>query len=385
MDAQMRTWAEISLDALEHNYRTIRAHAGSGCRFAGVVKADAYGHGAVPVSSVLTDLGADYLIVACLQEALELRTAGIMTPILILGYTPARYAVTLAEQRLSQEVHSLEYARQLNEALEGTGKNLLVHLKLDTGMGRLGFRVDLSQELAQAVEACRLERLAVEGVFMHFSVSDSTAPGDVTYSRGQFDLFTKALEALAANGICPDIRHCCNSGGTQFYPEYHMDMVRPGIMLYGYAPEAEGAASLPVKPVMSVRSRIMQVREFPAGVDIGYGRTFTTGRPTKVAVVPIGYADGLFRGLSGKFSFLIGGTAAPQIGRICMDIAMADVTDIPNVFVGDTAVLIGSDGTLTRTAKDLADEIDTIPYEVLCGFHRRVPRVYTANGQTVEY
>lgn len=384
MEVQKRTWAEISLDHLEHNYRVIRDHIPKNCRFAGVVKADAYGHGAITVSRCLTELGADYLTVACLSEAMELRQAGITAPVLILGYTDPAFACFMAQQNITQEVHSLEYAALLNTELAKTGAVLQIHLKLDTGMGRIGFYARSEEKLAEAVAAARMQYLSVEGAFTHFSVSDSRLTKDMQYTKQQYSLFADALSYLGDYGIHPEICHCCNSGGTQFYPEYHLDMVRPGIMLYGYPPVAEGELALPLKPVMSVKTRIIQIKEYPVGTDIGYGRTFTTTRPTKIAVLTVGYADGLSRLLSGKVEFLIRGHAAPQVGTICMDLCMVDVTHLPCVSVGDEAVLIGSDGSLTRTAEDLARQMGTISYEVLCGFQKRVARIPIRHGARPE-
>lgn len=379
-----RTWADISLDALEHNYNSIRDHVSRSCGFMGVVKADAYGHGAVPVSRALADMGAQYLAVCNLEEAVQIRRGGVRTPLLILGYTPAIYAENMVYLNLTQEVHSLEYAKELDDALAGTNFVLNVHLKLDTGMGRIGFCAYEAAALEQAAAAARMEHLHVEGVFMHFSVADSRHEENVAYTRLQYSRFRDALSFLEASGVKPELRHCCNSGAALLYPEYHMDMVRPGIMTYGYSPSPELQGLLDLQPLMSLKTTVSQVREYPAGTDIGYGRYYRTEQPRRIAVLAVGYADGLSRCLSGKVCFLINGCAAPQVGRICMDLCMVDVTEVPSVSPGDEAVLIGASGELEQTAEHLAAVMDTISYEVLCGISKRIPRLYVRDGKTAE-
>jgi len=379
-----RTWADVNLDALAHNYHQIKDHTPAGCKFMGIMKADAYGHGAVPVSHALAELGADYLAVSNLEEAVQLRRGQVRTPLLILGYTPPMYAENMVYLDITQEVHSLEYARQLNDALNGTNFLLNVHLKLDTGMTRIGFSVCDGQAMEEVVQAAQLPHLHVEGVFMHFSVADSREAADVAYTHLQHRRFVDALDQLRAAGIEPELRHCCNSGGTLLYPEYAMDMVRPGILTYGVCPSDQTTDILPLQPVLSLSTTVSQIRDIPAGTDVSYGRTYTTDQPRKLAVLSMGYADGLQRILSGRVRFLLNGQAAPQVGRICMDMCMVDITHISNVQVGDEAVLIGSQGSVSQSADDLAALLDTIPYEVLCGINKRIPRIYQQNGKTSE-
>ena len=365
MKTLKRTWADVSMDDLEHNYNAIMGHVPSGCRFLGVIKADAYGHGAVPVSQALTDLGAAYLAVSNLEEAIQIRRAGIRTPILILGYTPP------------------EYAEALETALSGTNYILNVHLKLDTGMTRIGFfAYGAPQTAEQLLTVCRMRHLRVEGAFTHFSVADSKAPDDVTYTKAQFARFTVMLAELAASGVQIELRHCCSSGATILYPEFALDMVRPGIATYGLAPSADAAGVLDLRPIMSLHTSVAQIRDVPAGTDVSYGRTYTTEKPTRMAVLPIGYADGLSRALSGKVSFRIHGKDAPVIGRICMDMCMVDVSGIEGVSVGDTATLFGYDETgALIPCERVSDALGTIPYEVLCFVNKRIPRFYTENGR----
>ena len=383
MKTLKRTWADVSMDNLEHNYHEILSHIPQGCRFLGVMKADAYGHGAVPVSQALADLGAGYLAVSNLEEAIQIRRAGIRTPILILGYTPPEYADSMVFMDVTQEVHSLDYAEALQAALSGTNYILNVHLKLDTGMTRIGFfAYDAPETMAQLEAVCRMPRLHVEGAFTHFSVADSRAPADVAYTKAQYARFTAMLDGLRAAGFPVELRHCCSSGATILYPEFALDMVRPGIATYGLAPSADAAGVLDLKPMMSLHTIIAQLRDVPAGTDVSYGRTYTTPRPIRMAVLPIGYADGLSRALSGKISFRIHGKDAPVVGRICMDMCMVDVSDIPEAAVGDEATLFGYDesGALLPCER-ISDALGTISYEVLCSVNKRIPRFYTEGGR----
>lgn len=386
MKTLKRTWAEVSLDNLEHNYRAIKKHIPEGCRFLGVMKADAYGHGAVPLSHALCELGAEYLAVSNLEEAIQLRRGGVRAPMLILGYTPASFADTMVFMDITQEVHSLEYAKELDTALAGTNYILNVHLKLDTGMTRIGFfAYDHERTLPELLEVCGLPHLHVEGVFTHFCVADSKAPEDEAFTRTQYARFTAMLDALAAHGIRPELRHCASSGATILYPELALDMVRPGIATYGHAPSEDAEGILDLRPLMTVRTTVAQLREIPAGTSISYGRTYTAERDMRVAVLPIGYADGLLRGLSGKVSFRIRGRMARSVGRICMDMCMVDVSEIPGIRVGDEAALFGydTDGTLLPCER-IAQQAGTISYEILCGISKRIPRIYMQDGREQE-
>lgn len=386
MKTLKRTWAEVSLDNLEHNYRAIKNHIPEGCRFLGVMKADAYGHGAVPLSHALCELGAEYLAVSNLEEAIQLRRGGVRAPMLILGYTPASFADTMVFMDITQEVHSLEYAKELDTALAGTNYILNVHLKLDTGMTRIGFfAYDHERTLPELLEVCGLPHLHVEGVFTHFCVADSKAPEDEAFTRTQYARFTAMLDALAAYGIRPELRHCASSGATILYPELALDMVRPGIATYGHAPSEDAEGILDLRPLMTVRTTVAQLREIPAGTSISYGRTYTAERDMRVAVLPIGYADGLLRGLSGKVSFRIRGRMARSVGRICMDMCMVDVSEIPGIRVGDEAALFGydTDGTLLPCER-IAQQAGTISYEILCGISKRIPRIYMQDGREQE-
>ena len=379
-----RTWADISMDNLSHNYHLLRAAIPADCRFLGVVKADAYGHGAVPVSRQLVDLGADYLAVSNMEEAVQLRRSYIRLPILILGYTPAFYAEDMVDMGIRQEVHSLEYARQLAEALAGTGKRLKIHIKLDTGMSRLGFFANDPRTLDELRELCAMESLVPEGIFTHFSVADSLDPADQAFTAAQFSEFTAVTDALAADGVQFKFRHCCNSAATLLHPEYALDMVRPGIATYGISPSEELAGRFDLRPLMSLRTTVAQIRPFRPNVGVSYGRAYTTTSERTLAVLAIGYADGLSRSLSNRISFLLHGKRVPVVGRICMDMCMVDVTDVPEARVGDVVTVFGTDGDAAIPVDDLARLTGTIPYEILCSINKRTPRFYLDGEQRME-
>ena len=370
MDAQKRTWAEVDLDRLARNYHALRGLIAPGCKFLGVVKANAYGHGAVPVARKLEALGADYLAVACLDEAVELRRAGLGLPILILGTTPVEYAPLLLEHHITQSVGDLETARALSAAGEAAGQRLKVHLKVDTGMSRLGFLwSDGAEELRRAAV---LPGLDCEGIFTHFANAD----GDEDYTMTQFTRFLDLLDALAGEGITFAIRHCAASAAVLNYPCTHLDMVRPGIALYGHYPAPDMEYTCPLEPVMTFKTRVAAVRALPAGTPVSYGCTHVLDRDSRLAVLPVGYADGYFRLFSDRLKVAVGGGAAPLVGRVCMDMCMADVTDLPQAAAGDEVTLYGDQVPVEAGA----DLVGTIQYELLCDVSPRVPRVYREDG-----
>ena len=375
-----RTWAEIDLDALTHNYRQARKLIGPGVKYLGVVKADAYGHGAVQVARKLEALGADYLAVSSLDEARELRHENIQAPILILGHTPPEMVQELIRYHITQTVSAQAKAEEYDAAAASCGGRLKVHIKVDTGMSRLGFLVR-GRHFDGGVEAiarsCDLPHLEAEGIFTHFAAADEDdAPSEV-YTREQFGVFTRVIDALAAKGRTFAIRHCTNSGALARYPEMYLDMVRPGIALYGVG---DDAVRLGLRPVMSLKSCISTIKVFDPDTDISYGRTFHTTEKTRVGVLPIGYADGFFRGLSNRASVLTDYGPAPIRGRICMDMTMVDLSDKPDVHVGDAVELFGQ----RQRVDDLAAVLGTIPYELICAVSKRVPRLYMENGEVVE-
>lgn len=366
-----RTWAEIHLDRLERNYHRLRALAPQ-CKFAGLVKANAYGHGALPVARTLEKLGADYLLVACLDEAEELRQGGIQAPILILGYTPVEAAAELLELQVTQTIYDVEQGRAFSAFAAAHGRKLRCHLKADTGMSRLGILCDeahLEQGAETLAQLARLPGLEAEGLFMHFADAD-TCPA---YSRMQIARFQTLLRLLERRGVTFPIRHCCAGAASLYYPEAYFDMIRPGILLYGHLPDPSCAGRVELEPVMELKSRVASVKALPKGTCISYGRTYTLRRDSLVAAVPVGYADGLFRLLSNRQEMLVGGQRVPQIGRVCMDMCMLDVTDVPQVQVGDLVTVFGDGLPL----EEKADAVGTISYEMLCAVSPRVKRVYT--------
>lgn len=375
-----RTWAEIDLDALAHNYQQAHRRIGPHVKYLGVVKADAYGHGAIQIARKLEQLGADYLAVSSLDEAKELRHGGIQAPILILGHTPPAMVPQLIEYRITQAVSALAKAREYSAAAAACGGTLKVHIKVDTGMSRLGFLVrggHFDTGVDSIAAACALPGLEAEGIFTHFAVSDEDDDDSEAYTREQFAVFTRVLDALAERGRTFAVRHCANSGALARYPEMYLDMVRPGIALYGVGADAQ---RLDLRPVMRLKSSISTIKTFDPDTDISYGRTFRTTARTRIGVLPIGYADGFFRGLSNRMSVVTDQGPAPQRGRICMDMCMVDLTDLPDVKVGDTVEIFGS----RQKVDDLAALLDTIPYELTCAVSRRVPRVYLEDGKIVE-
>lgn len=362
-----RTWADIYLDRLEYNYRALR-RAATGQRFMGIVKADAYGHGAIAVARHLSDLGADYLAVACLDEAMELRQAGVSLPILILGYTAPHYAPLLAQQQLAQTVYDAEMAAALSEAMDGTGRRLRCHLKLDTGMSRLGLfcgedaipaQIDIIRGLLE------LPGLEFEGLFTHLSDAD----GSADYTRRQLARFHAVADAFPNRFA---LRHAAASAAVLNFPqESCFDMIRPGILLYGHHPDESTRPLLEIHPVMELKTRIASLKSLPAGTDISYGRTYTLPQDRLVAVIPIGYGDGLSRLLSGRQEMLLRGRRVPQIGRVCMDMCMLDVTGC-DAAIGDEVTVFGAELPL----EEKAAACGTIPYELMCSINPRVPRIY---------
>lgn len=375
-----RTWAEIDLDALAHNYRQARKRIGPGVKYLGVVKADAYGHGAVQAASQLERLGTDYLAVSSLDEALELRRGGIGAPVLILGHTPPEMVPQLIANHITQAVSAQVKAEEYSAAASACGGTLKVHIKVDTGMSRLGFLVrdgHFEGGVEAIARSCGLPNLEAEGIFTHFSVSDEDDGASEAYTRQQFGIFTGVLDALAARGRTFALRHCANSGALARYPEMYLDMVRPGIALYGAGADRR---RLELKPVMTLKSSVSTIKIFDPETDISYGRTFRTRGKTRVGVLPVGYADGLFRGLSNRMAVRTASGPAPVVGRICMDMTMVDLSELPDVRVGDEVEIFGG----RQPVDDLAAALGTIPYELTCAVSKRVPRLYIRGGRVVE-
>ncbi len=375
-----RTWAEIDLDALEHNYHTLRRCCGAGVKFLGVVKADAYGHGAVQVSHTLQQLGADYLAVSNLDEARELRQNGVDMPILILGHTPADQVETLLRYHITQTVSCEAKALEYSQQAQRCGGLLKIHIKVDTGMSRLGFLCEgehLEGGVRGIARACALPGLEAEGIFTHFAVSDEKDEESKKYTLAQFSLFETVIARLEQKGIHFAIRHCANSGAVVNYPQMMLDMARPGILLYGCGAAAQ---QLELRPVMRLKSCVSTVKVYDPGTTISYGRLYRTEKKTRIGVLPVGYADGLMRCLSNRFSVVTEQGMAPQRGRICMDMCMVDLTACPAVDVGSEVEIFGEH----QLVHSLAELAGTIPYELTCAVSKRVPRLYFRYGRQVD-
>ncbi len=366
------TRALIHLDLLRSNIAAVKAFVG-GRRICFPVKADAYGHGAVPVASAALGAGVDFLAVATVQEGEELRRACIQAPIILLSLPSPEELPALIASRLTPMVADAAFARELDAAAAAAGTTLPIHLKIDTGMGRIGCRPENAPGFAAEVAALR--SLRIEGTATHLAASDSRDGGDLAYTERQIDAFESTIAAIRAAGIDPGILHAANSGGVALHPRSWFDMVRPGLALYGYPPVDGLDGVLKVSPVMELESRLVFIKPVRAGESVSYGRIWTADRDTVIGTIPVGYADGLPRGLSNRLTVIVGGRAFPQVGRICMDQCMVDLGPDSSARKGDRVVLFGP-GPGVPSAADLAREHGTIPYEITCGINKRVPRVY---------
>lgn len=370
-----RLWAQVDLDAIAFNVRQIQAHISEKTGIIAVVKADGYGHGAVPVARRLeAEPGVCCFAVATMGEAMELREAGIRKPVLILGFTFSDAYEDMVRYDIRPTVFKMETVRALSEAAVHLDKKVGIHVKIDTGMGRIGLP-PTEEAVGFIREAAALPGISLEGVFTHFARADER---DQTSVRQQLAQFQDLLRRLAAEGIQCRIRHCSNSAGIIELPEANMDAVRAGIILYGLWPSEEVRRDvISLKPAMSLKSRIVCLKEVPAGTPVSYGGTFVTSRPlTRVATIPVGYADGYPRSLSNRGAVLVRGRRAPVIGRVCMDQLMADVTDIPEAAEYDEVTLLGEDGGVRMTAEELGELSGRFNYELVCGISKRVPRIY---------
>ncbi|MGI6077399.1 MAG: alanine racemase [Fastidiosipilaceae bacterium] len=380
-----RSWTEIDLSALAHNARQIKALTGPTCEIMGIVKADAYGHGACEVAPVLLNNGFTRLAVSLLDEAIALRKSGITAPILILSYTDPRRAEEIIRYRVTQTV----YTWDLIDALEAAGQRLKaypsVHIKVDTGMSRIGFTSGFSSvEEIEKIHA--LKNVFIEGIFTHFSTADEA---DRIFFDKQAQRFMGICNELESEGIYIPIKHCCNSAALMRYPEYHLDMVRAGIVTYGILPDFCESFVDQFRPAMSIKSNVIMVKHIPAGTAVSYNRRYIAPSERTLATVPIGYADGYSRVMSGKAEALIHGMRVPVVGNICMDACMMDVTDIPEtVEIGDEVVLCGSQNYGDRqefiAMEELADWHLTITYEVMSTVGKRMPRVYVDGGRIID-
>lgn len=366
-----RTWAEIDCNALLHNFNIARR---TGKKVMCVIKADAYGHGAVRCGRFLERHGADAFAVACLQEALDLRAGGITRPVLILGHTSAEYAALLAANTITQTVVDESAANELDAAARAAGVTVDVHIKLDTGMSRAGLLAQGAENGMQAAQAaeriCRLPNLHVTGMYTHFSVADT--PAEDAYTAWQLENYMRVYRYLSEKGLRPETCHTSNSACILAHPETQIDMVREGIMLYGMYPDSVPRQG-ELRPVMTLKTRVSQVRELPAGTTVSYGRTYRSDTPFQTAVMLAGYADGYPRRLSNNTTVTIHGKRYPQVGRICMDMCMANITGAENIARGDEVTLIGGDSI---TWEEAAEKVGTINYELTCLVTARTKRIY---------
>ena len=378
-------WSEIDLNAVSHNVRELCRITSPGSRLMAVVKANGYGHGALEVALVALKNGADCLGVARMDEGVHLRKAGITVPILILGYTPPEHSETLVAHRLIQTVYTFEAAEALSETAAGLQERAKVHIKVDTGMGRLGLLPDsprisllgkhLPGNAQRVIESIfRLPHIEIEGIFTHFATADSQ---DKTHTLQQLERFLEFLDKLKAHGLEFPLRHAANSAALIDLPETHLDMVRPGISLYGFYPSDEVSKErVSLAPAMMLKTRVIHVKMVPAGFHVSYGLTYQTENPTVIATVSAGYADGLNRLLSSRGQMLVRGSRAKIVGRICMDLTLLDVGHIPDVRIGDEVVIFGSQGQEFIPVEEMAEALNTIHYEIVTSVASRVERVF---------
>lgn len=381
-----RTWAEVDVDAIKHNYKVIRNAVDEQAQIMCVIKADAYGHGAVFLGKLYEKIGADRFAVSNIEEALQLRENGISLPVLILGYTPASMAGVLAENNISQAVFSEEYAEELSEEAVKQNVKVKIHIKMDTGMSRIGFMYQNkerdSSSLKAVKNACLMSGLEVEGIFTHFAVSDEGDEGR-NATIHQLECFADAVQRLKEEGLHFDVVHCSNSGAVIDYKQAHFNCVRAGIILYGLSPSKKLEGRLELHPAMQIKSVIAQVKTIEPGTPVSYGGTFVADKPIRLATVPIGYADGYTRCLGNRAYMTVNGKKAPVVGRVCMDQLMLDVSGIDNVRSGDEVIVIGNGENNTLSFDDVAELTGTINYELVCLVGKRVPRVYIRHGEDV--
>jgi len=374
-----RAWAEINLDNIAHNVREVRKIVGERTAILGVVKADAYGHGAIEVAKTLLENGVTHLAVSMLDEAIQLRLHGVQVPILILSYTDPVRAEEIINYNVTQTVFSHDLAKALSDTAVRMGRKVKIHIKIDTGMTRVGFMPGFNA-VKDVVRISQLPGIIIEGLFTHFASADEE---DKTYTYTQFERFMSIVSELQRIGIHIPIKHVANSAAIINFPEMHMNMVRPGIILYGlYPSDNVDKSRISLKPAMSLKANVILVKDVEPNIPISYGRVFKTQRYSKIATIPIGYADGYSRLLTGKARVLINGEFAPVVGTICMDQCMVDVTDLKSeVKTGDEVVLFGKQGDKEIKAEEIASLMGTINYEIVTLVGKRIPRVYLHEGR----
>lgn len=371
------TKAEIDLDKVSFNYKQMKQHITEGTKIMSVIKADAYGHGAVEIGRHLETLDTDYLAVAVLDEAMELREAGIRLPILLLSPIEPDTIPTAIENDIAITVYSLDSARAVNHYAKQTEKTVKVHLKIDSGMGRIGVR---SKE--EALELCSLltaPSILFEGIFTHFAEAENV--DDPAYTKSQFTIFMDIVTYLEEKDVTFTLRHCSNTAASLLYPEFDLDMIRTGISIFGYHPDKSLEHLIDLKPVMTLSTHAALVKQVPEGASIGYGRTYQTDKEETIATILLGYADGIPRELSNRWHLTHGDVKAPIVGRICMDQLMVNVTDINGFSSTDELVFIGDPQKGHPSIYKMAELTDSFHYELLCGIGKRVPRIYLKDNE----
>jgi alanine racemase len=373
------TWAEVDLDAVAFNLRAFKKHVGARVKIIAVVKANAYGHGAVPAAKAALEAGAEMLAVHRALEAVALRRAGVQAPILVMGYTPPDGAELAVENRLTPSLMTLEFAQALSGRASALGEPIPVHVKVDSGMNRYGLMPEEVVDFLRGVSS--LPGLQVEGLFTHFATADWADP---TYTVQQLEIFNQVRQTAQQAGFAFSLVHAANSAATMKLPEAHFDAVRPGVALYGLDPSSEWAPVFEIRPALTLKSKVSRVRRLPAGAGVSYSRTYITAQPSLAALVPVGYGDGYHRALSNQSQVLIRGRRARLIGRVCMDQFVVDASGIPDVQQDDEVVLIGQQGNERIRAEEVAVLAGTINYEITTSLLPRVARVYRRGGDVVQ-
>lgn len=378
-----RAWAQVSLDAIAENLKNIRSMTSENAKIMAVVKADAYGHGFLQVAKTLLENGADAFAVAMLDEAKQLRSRGIDVPILVLGNTNRDLCEDLIDYDVMPSVFTYDMAKAMSDMAVKKDMDAKIHIKLDTGMSRIGFLCDdknISETIEQIKRIAALPNLEIDGIFTHFSCADEN---EYEYTDMQFKRFMKVCDSLQRDGVNIGKRHVCNSAALVLYPHMHLDMVRPGVILYGLHPSKLTEGKISLKSAMSLKARVILVKKIEERIGVSYGKEYITQKPVTIATVPIGYADGYSRLLAGKSGMIYNGKILPVIGRICMDQCMIDATNADNIKVDDVVTIMGEDGGACISASDLASYMGTINYEIVCLIGKRIPRVYTSGKSVV--
>lgn len=375
------TYVEINLDNILHNFREIQKNVKEGTMIMPVIKANAYGHGSIELGKMYKELGVKSVAVSLTSEAIELRRNGIDLDILILNYTSPNQMDEVVAYDLTQTIYRYEDGKAISEIAGHMGKIVKVHIKIDSGLSRLGFQ-PIEESVEEILRLRELQNIEIEGIFTHFAKSDDI---DKTDTKEQYRKYIWMVEALEKKGLNIQIKHASNSGAIIDLPEFNLDMVRPGLMLYGYYPSEEvNKDKVKLKPAMTLRSVVSNVKTVPEGTGISYGHLFKTTAESRIATVPVGYGDGYTRILTGKSEAYIGGKLAPVVGKICMDQLMLDITDVPEVEIGDEVILFGEGVDAYPSVEDIAKKLGTVNYEIICMMRKRLPRVYKKNGKVVK-